>query len=472
MSDLNDLAKPVTTDTEPNVLDTLRGHIVRSITWAGYGATANRVPGMMSAVTAAVSGGRSLRLYRRNDASTADEEVVTLPGISVGGNAATASAAQSGSALEGVLNAKAPINSPGFLGTPTTPNVAAGTNNTQIANTAFVQTAVANLVQSAPAALDTLSELSAALGGDANFASTTATALGNRVVRTSANRPGVYRLYRNDSDDAYNAQFSWQTDRTGYWSIRGYSNDTYHAGVYVAYAGYADSAGSAPASDVSAWAKAATKPSYSKSEVGLGSVDNTADSAKSVNYASTAGRAYPRRSDGGDLNFNWSGQGGQPAWLWGGTDGANMYVYNPSNFSVNYANSAGSAGSAGYATNAGYANSAGSALASDVYSWAKQPSKPSYSASELGFTNSFATSGYIKFPNGMILQWGEYAAQAGNSSITFSIAFPNACVYVGDMPNYSTAIYAPALISKSKIGATIFTYGTLTLTHQYIAIGY
>ena len=39
--------------------------------------------------------------------------------------------------------------------------------------------------------------------------------------------------------------------------------------------------------------------------------------------------------------WNWSGQSGQPSWLWGGSDGTNMYVYNPSNFNVNYANSAG-----------------------------------------------------------------------------------------------------------------------------------
>ncbi|MEN6411624.1 MAG: hypothetical protein ABFC84_02535 [Veillonellales bacterium] len=58
---------------------------------------------------------------------------------------------------------------------------------------------------------------------------------------------------------------------------------------------------------------------------------------QSVNYAVTAGRAYPYRSDGGQLNFYWSGQGGQPSWLWGGNDGVNMYVYSPSNFSVNYA---------------------------------------------------------------------------------------------------------------------------------------
>lgn len=48
---------------------------------------------------------------------------------------------------------------------------------------------------------------------------------------------------------------------------------------------------SLPASDVYAWAKAASKPSYSKSEVGLGNVDNTADSAKSVKYATSAGSA-------------------------------------------------------------------------------------------------------------------------------------------------------------------------------------
>ena len=60
-------------------------------------------------------------------------------------------------------------------------------------------------------------------------------------------------------------------------------------------------------------------------------------------YITTDGAAYPRRVGGVTMNFNWSGQGGQPTWLWGGEDGTNMYVYNPANFSVNYANSAGSA---------------------------------------------------------------------------------------------------------------------------------
>jgi hypothetical protein len=44
-----------------------------------------------------------------------------------------------------------------------------------------ISTALAALTTGAPAALDTLDELAAALGDDANFASTVTTALGNRL---------------------------------------------------------------------------------------------------------------------------------------------------------------------------------------------------------------------------------------------------------------------------------------------------
>lgn len=101
---------------------------------------------------------------------------------------------------------------------------------------------------------------------------------------------------------------------------------------------------SMPASDVYAWAKAATKPSYTKAEVGLGNVDNTADKNKSVNYATSAGLATNAQCLNNDdkyMKFHWSGQKGQPTWLWGGNDSGDMYVYNPSNFNVNYATSAG-----------------------------------------------------------------------------------------------------------------------------------
>ena len=67
---------------------------------------------------------------------------------------------------------KADIASPTFTGTPAAPTAGAGTNTTQLATTAFVTTAVANVIDSAPGALDTLNELAAALGDDANFATT------------------------------------------------------------------------------------------------------------------------------------------------------------------------------------------------------------------------------------------------------------------------------------------------------------
>ncbi|SCX36056.1 hypothetical protein [Agrobacterium rosae] len=58
-----------------------------------------------------------------------------------------------------------------------------------------------------------------------------------------------------------------------------------------------------------------------------------------VNVLGSAGGIRDTGSAGGNLmRFNWNGQPGQPSWVWGGVNGADMYVYNPSNFTV--ANSA------------------------------------------------------------------------------------------------------------------------------------
>lgn len=75
-------------------------------------------------------------------------------------------------AQQAALNAKAPLASPALTGTPTAPTPAAGTNTTQIATAAFVQAALAALVNGAPGALNQLNELAAAMGNDPNFATT------------------------------------------------------------------------------------------------------------------------------------------------------------------------------------------------------------------------------------------------------------------------------------------------------------
>lgn len=77
-----------------------------------------------------------------------------------------------------------------------------------------------------------------------------------------------------------------------------------------------------------------------------------APSAANADYATSAGSLYINEWA---ATWHWNGQGGQPGWLWGGNDGVNMYVYNPANFSVNYANSAGSAATANTATGLAYA---------------------------------------------------------------------------------------------------------------------
>ncbi|EHP6175722.1 phage tail protein [Escherichia coli] len=74
----------------------------------------------------------------------------------------------------------APKASPDLTGTPTAPTAAQSVNNTQIATTAFVKSAIAGMVGSAPAALDTLNELAAALGNDPNFATTMLNALAGK----------------------------------------------------------------------------------------------------------------------------------------------------------------------------------------------------------------------------------------------------------------------------------------------------
>ncbi|PBJ21165.1 hypothetical protein BSG18_32290 [Pseudomonas ogarae] len=75
----------------------------------------------------------------------------------------------------------APLASPALTGTPTAPTPAAGTNTAQLATTAFVRTALAALVDSAPGALDTINELATALGKDPNFSVTMTNALAGKL---------------------------------------------------------------------------------------------------------------------------------------------------------------------------------------------------------------------------------------------------------------------------------------------------
>ena len=114
---------------------------------------------------------------------------VTLSGLSVGSEASASG--DGGIAYNnstGVftytppdLSAKANLASPALTGNPTAPTQSASDNSTKIATTAYADTAVANIVDSSPAALNTLNELAAALGDDENFSTTVTNSIATKA---------------------------------------------------------------------------------------------------------------------------------------------------------------------------------------------------------------------------------------------------------------------------------------------------
>ncbi|EPF6972348.1 phage tail protein, partial [Salmonella enterica subsp. enterica serovar Derby] len=118
--------------------------------------------------------------YTAQDATTAQKGIVQLSSATNSTSETLAATPKAVKAVMDETNKKAPLNSPALTGTPTTPTAPQGTNNTQIASTAFVMAAIAALVDSSPDALNTLNELAAALGNDPNFATTMTNALAGK----------------------------------------------------------------------------------------------------------------------------------------------------------------------------------------------------------------------------------------------------------------------------------------------------
>ncbi|WP_302947974.1 phage tail protein [uncultured Selenomonas sp.] len=128
--------------------------------------------------------------------------------------------------------------SPALTGTPTAPTAGKGTNNGQIASTAFVAQAIAALVNSAPGALDTLQELAAALGNDADFAATVTNALAGKVSKSGDTmtgpldvpildvRSGFFGDYKRDSGDAIEGNGGANVNVGSWYGIGFY--DTYN----------------------------------------------------------------------------------------------------------------------------------------------------------------------------------------------------------------------------------------------------
>ena len=103
-----------------------------------------------------------------------------------------------------------------LAGNPTTTTQSAGNNTTRIATTAFVSTAVANLADSAPDALNTLNELAAAMGDDANFSTTITNSIAAKLPLAGGTMTGNIVMGDDTSigiaDDAERIEFDGAGD--------------------------------------------------------------------------------------------------------------------------------------------------------------------------------------------------------------------------------------------------------------------
>ncbi|EIF5781377.1 prophage tail fiber N-terminal domain-containing protein [Salmonella enterica] len=106
------------------------------------------------------------------DASLTKKGIVKLSSVTDSDSEALAATPKAVKAVMIEAQTKAPLDSPAFTGTPTTPTPPDDAKGLQTANAEFVRKLIAALVGSVPESLDTLQELADALGNDPNFATT------------------------------------------------------------------------------------------------------------------------------------------------------------------------------------------------------------------------------------------------------------------------------------------------------------
>lgn len=106
------------------------------------------------------------------DATTTSKGIVKLNNTLSSDSVTEAATPSTVKQLNEDLQLKANRHNPTFTGTVKAPTPASDSNDTSVSTTAWVRQAIAELVDSSPETLDTLSEIAAALGNDPNFATT------------------------------------------------------------------------------------------------------------------------------------------------------------------------------------------------------------------------------------------------------------------------------------------------------------
>lgn len=199
---------------------------------------------------------------------------------------------------------------------PLFPTASAGDNTTKAATTAFVQTAIASLVDSSPAALDTLNELAAALGDDPNFATTISTALGLKAPLASPAFTGT-----PTAPTAAAGTSTTQLATTAF--VAAALGVAVPSGVVVPYAGSA-----APTGWMLCAGQAVSRTTYAELFTAIGTTYGTGDGSTTFNLPDLRGRTVAGKDNmnGTAANRLTSGGSGVNGSTLGATGGAETHT--------------------------------------------------------------------------------------------------------------------------------------------------
>lgn len=156
--------------------------------------------------------------YTAENATTSKRGLVQLSSATDSTSETLAATPKAVKTVHDLAASKAPVNSPALTGHPTAPTPVDSAVGQEIATAAFVVAKIAKLVNSSPAALDTLQELAAALGNDPNFSATVMNLIGQKLSKdqNGADIPNKRSFVANIG--ACRAEGAWLSTGGGTWN--------------------------------------------------------------------------------------------------------------------------------------------------------------------------------------------------------------------------------------------------------------
>lgn len=241
----------------------------------------------------------------------------------------------------------------------------------------YADNKVAELVSGSPETLDTLRELSTALGDDPNFAATVAAQIGGKVDKVAGKG-----LSTEDYTSAERSKLAGIAPGANHYTHPAshaasmIDQDALHRFVTDEERAYWDSkSGEDATSTTSGMMSAADKVKLDGVAPGANNYQHPNDA--NTRHLTDAERAAWNAKAAGDHNHDaayipatatcnrnwmWAGQPGQPTWVWGSLNSDEMRVWNPSEFRVAYAEVSGNADRLGGVASLGYARAYGSSV--------------------------------------------------------------------------------------------------------------